>query len=310
MNNEGKMLTVKSRFFKSAAALSVAALALTACGNGGSDEGGNGEASEGNGGEVTIGVFNGWDEGVAVSELWKYILEDEGYEVELEYADPAPAFSGVVSGDYDLVMDGWLPVTHEDYVEEYGDDMVDLGVWNDEAVLTIAVNEDAPIESLDELADNADEVGNALVGIEPGAGLTRVTQDEVIPTYGLEDMDYTTSSTPAMLQEVDTALANGDNIAVTLWRPHWAYDEYPMRDLEDPEGALGEAESIHTFANPDFVDENDQVAEWIGNFEMDSETLHSLENLMFNENADADDYQPIVEEWVADNQEYVDGLTE
>ena len=123
-------------------------------------------------------------------------------------------------------------------------------------------------------------------------------------------MDYTTSSTPAMLQEVDTALANGDNIAVTLWRPHWAYDEYPMRDLEDPEGALGEAESIHTFANPDFVDENDQVAEWIGNFEMDSETLHSLENVMFNENADADDYQPIVEEWVADNQEYVDGLTE
>ena len=310
MNIEGKMLTVKSRFFKSAAALSVAALALTACGNGGSDEGDNGEASEGNGGEVTIGVFNGWDEGVAVSELWKYILEDEGYEVELEYADPAPAFSGVVSGDYDLVMDGWLPVTHEDYVEEYGDDMVDLGVWNDEAVLTIAVNEDAPIESLDELADNADEVGNTLVGIEPGAGLTRVTQDEVIPTYGLEDMDYTTSSTPAMLQEVDTALANGDNIAVTLWRPHWAYDEYPMRDLEDPEGSLGEAENIHTFANPDFVDENDQVAEWIGNFEMDSETLHSLENVMFNENADADDYQPIVEEWVADNQEYVDGLTE
>src|SRR5699024_11083378 len=184
-----------------------------------------------------------------------------------------------------------------------------LGVWNDEAALTIAVNEDAPITSLDELADNADEFNNQLIGIEPGAGLTRITTDEVIPTYGLEDMEYTTSSTPAMLQELRTAVDNGDNVVVTLWRPHWAYDEFPIRDLEDPEGALGEAESIHTFANPTFVEENPEVADWLRNFEMDGDTLHSLENVMFNENPDTEDYQPIVEEWVAENQEYVDGLT-
>src|SRR5690625_6919720 len=106
----------------------------------------------------------------------------------------------------------------------------------------------------------------------------------------------------------DDNAAEGDNIVVTLWRPHWAYDEFPIRDLEDPEGTLGDAESIHTFANPDFVAENEQVAEWLRNFTMDGDTLHSLENVMFNENPDADDYQPIVEEWVADNQEYVDGL--
>lgn len=298
-----------SRFYKTTAMLSVAGLALVACGdsNGDTDTEENGAAAEG--GSVTIGVFNGWDEGIAVSELWKHVLEEEGYEVELTYADPAPAFSGVASGDYDFVMDGWLPITHEDYVNEYGDDLEDLGVWNDEAALTIAVNEDAPIDSLDELAEHADEFNNAIVGIEPGAGLTRVTTDEAIPTYGLEDMEYTTSSTPAMLQELNTAIENGDNIVVTLWRPHWAYDEFPIRDLEDPEGAMGAAESIHTFANPDFVAEHEQVADWLRNFEMDGETLHSLENVMFNENPDADDYGPIVEEWVADNQEYVDGLT-
>ncbi len=301
-------MKISARFYKTTAMLSVAGLALVACGNDGgeTEQEGNGEAQ---GGSITIGVFNGWDEGIAVSELWQYILEQEGYDVALEYADPAPAFSGVASGDYDFLMDAWLPATHEDYVAEYGDNMEDLGAWNSEAALTIAVNEDAPITSLDELADNADEFNNAIVGIEPGAGLTRITTDEVIPTYGLEDMEYTTSSTPAMLQELRTAIDGGDNIVVTLWRPHWAYDEFPIRDLEDPEGALGEAESIHTFASTDFVEENADVAEWLRNFEMDGETLHSLENLMFNENPDADDYQPIVEEWVADNQEYVDGLT-
>ncbi|WP_301476100.1 glycine betaine ABC transporter substrate-binding protein [Yaniella sp.] len=299
---------MKSRFFKSAAALSVAALALTACGDNGSDEGDNGEAA---GGEITIGVFNGWEEGVAASELWSYILEDKGYEVTLEYADPAPVYSGISTNNYNFTLDTWLPVTHADYVEKYSDDITDLGVWNDESSLHLAVNEDAPIDSLEELAENADEFNNEIVGIDPGAGLTQTTESEVIPTYGLEDMDYTTSSTPAMLQELETATEAGDNIVVTLWRPHWAYDAYPIKDLEDPEGALGGTESIHTYANTEWAEDeaNADVVGWLEDFEMDSDTLYSLENVMFNENPDTDDYRPIVEEWVSENQEYVDGLT-
>lgn len=42
---------------------------------------------------------------------------------------------------------------------------------------------------------------------------------------------------------------------------------------------------------------------------MDSELLFSLENAMFNE-GDSDDYAPIVEQWIADNQDYVDTLTD
>lgn len=305
---------MKSRLFKSAAALSVAALALTACGNGGEeDASGNGDTgAEGNGGgEVTIGVFNGWEEGIAVSELWAYVLEEEGYDVSLEYADPAPVYSGLSTNDYNVTLDAWLPVTHADYVEEYSDDIEDLGAWNEEASLHIAVNEDAPIDSLDELAEYADEFNNEIVGIDPGAGLTQETENEVIPTYGLEDMEFTTSSTPAMLQELDTATEAGDNIVVTLWRPHWAYDAYPIKDLEDPEEALGGAESMHTYANADWAadEANAELVGWFENFEMDSDTLYSLENEMFNENEDVDDYRPIIEEWAADNQEYVDGLT-
>jgi len=307
-------MTLRSRFFKSAAAMSVAALALTACGGGGEDTGNGGggdEAAEGNGGEITIGVFNGWEEGIAASELWAYVLEEEGYTVNLEYADPAPVYSGLSTNDYNVTLDAWLPVTHADYVDEYSDDITDLGVWNDESSLHLAVNEDAPIDSLDELAENADEFNNQIIGIDPGAGLTQATEEDVIPTYGLEDMEFTTSGTPAMLQELESATESGENIVVTLWRPHWAYDAYPIKDLEDPEGALGDAESIHAFANAEWAEDeaNAEVVGWLENFEMDSETLYSLENEMFNENQDVDDYRPIIEEWAAENQEYIDGLT-
>ena len=258
--------------------------------------------------DMSIAVFNGWDEGIAASHLWKAILDEQGYNVELEYADVAPVYLGLSTGDYDLSMDIWLPVTHAEYLEEYGDDIVDLGAWNEESRNAIAVNADAPIDSLEELAANADLFNNKIVGIEPGAGLTLATTDNVIPGYGLEDMEYVTSSTAAMLTELKTATENGENIVVTLWEPHWAYGVFPMKNLEDPQGALGGVESIHSYAKSDFKTDFPTAAGWVEGFKMDLDMLYSLENAMFVD-YDGQDYEPIVAQWIEDNQEYVDGLT-
>ena len=280
-----------------------ALLALTGC----ATNPGEGDAGAQNK-DLSIGVFNGWPEGEAVSFLWKAILEEKGYNVELEYADVLPVFSALSTGDYDLTLDGWLPLTHATMMDEYGDDLVDLGAWNDEAVLTVAVNEDAPIDSLEELAANGDVFDNRIVGIEPGAGLTEAVSDKTIPTYGLDSFDLQTSSTPAMLGELKAALAAGEDIAVTLWRPHWAYDAFPLKDLEDPEGTLGDQESLHSLARDGFEDDFPEVADWFSNFTMSSELLYSLENVMYNE-YEGTDFEPVVAKWMSDNQDYVDGLT-
>ncbi|MCU1443113.1 MAG: glycine betaine transporter, permease protein [Cryobacterium sp.] len=296
---------MKKRLLTGLALGTIAALGLTACATGETDSAGpaNGDKKD-----LTVAVFNGWPEGEAASYLWKQILEEKGYNVELEYADAGPAFAGISTGDYDVVFDGWLPTTHEKYMEQYGDDLVDLGAWNDEASNAIAVNADAPIDSLEELAANADTFGNRIVGIEPGAGLTDATQNSVIPGYGLEKMDFITSSTPAMLSELKAATAAGENIAVTLWRPHWAYDEFPLKDLKDPKGALGTAESIHSIGSTEFKTDFPTLTGWINDFRLDSDLLFSLENAMFNGN-ETDDYGPIVDKWITENQEYVDSLT-
>lgn len=298
------MMTKRKQLATGIALFGASALVLTGCAGGdtaGSDEGGADRAIE-------IAVFNGWDEGIAASHLWAAILEEQGYDVELTYADVAPVYAGLAKGDFDLVLDTWLPTTHADYMEQYGDDVVDLGAWNDEAQLTIAVNEDAPIDSLDELAANADLFGNEIVGIEPGSGLMRITGDDVVPGYGLEDMTLIEASTPAMLAELQSATDSGENIAVTLWRPHWAYSAFPVKDLEDPQGLLGDAESIHSVSSTAFGDEFPEVSAWISDFTMPGDLLYSLEDAMFNQ-YDGDDYDEVIAQWIADNQEYVDGLT-
>jgi glycine betaine/proline transport system substrate-binding protein len=282
----------------------VAALALGGCAA--ADESTDTASSQSK--DITIAVFNGWDEGIAASELWKAVLEEKGYTVELEYADVVPVFAGLASNDYDLTLDVWEPNTHKEYLDEFGDDVVDLGAWNEESKLTIAVNEDSPITSLADLADNADAFGNKIIGIEPGSGLSAITTNEVIPAYGLEGMEYITSSTAAMLTELTAATDAGENIVVTLWEPHWAYGAFPIRNLEDPEGILSSVESLHAVASTDFAANSAEAATWIGNFEMSLDQLYSLENLLFVEN-DTDDYAPLVKQWMDDNREYVDGLT-
>ncbi|MBU5424066.1 glycine betaine ABC transporter substrate-binding protein [Cellulomonas hominis] len=284
-------------------------LALTACASGSGSAGSDEQERLANGDlpEVAIGVHSGWDEGIAVSALFQTILEDDGYTVESQEADAGVVYTGLTGGDFDVNFDMWLPTTHADYLKEFGDEMEQLGVWYDDARLTIAVNEDAPITSLDELAENAGAFGDRIVGIESGAGLTRITQDEAVPTYGLEDMEFVVSSTPAMLAELKGATDAGENIAVTLWRPHWAYDAYPVRDLEDPEGAMGEAEEIHTVGRLGFSEDYPTLTKLIEAFTLSDEQLFSLENLMFNEDGGGDPAAS-AQAWLEEHPDFVPDL--
>ncbi len=258
-------------------------------------------------GTVHIGWMP-WDEDIAVTYLWKDVLEGEGYTVELTQADAALIYSGVAEGDLDLFFDAWLPVTHEDYMAEYGDRIEDIQVWYDNAKLTWAVPEYVDAQSIADLKGMADTFDSRIIGIEPSAGLMRISINDVVPGYELDDYEVVEGSTPAMLAELERATNDEEPIVVTLWRPHWAYGVYDIRDLEDPEGLLGDAEEIHILGTDGFSAEFPEVAEWLGNFEMNDDQLASLENLIINEYGEGEE-EAAVDEWLSDpaNQELVDG---
>lgn len=259
--------------------------------------------------EVVLAAPQGWEEGEAVSELWRYVLEDEGYSVTIEYVDTGVVFEGLAAGDFDIALDTWMPDTHGAYVDQRQDELVDLGAWYSGARLMLVVNEDAPVDSIDELAEHASDFGGSIYGIEPGSGLNSAIEDSVIPEYGLEGMELVPSSTPALLAELEAAAAAGEDIVAGLWTPHWALDEYPIRPLEDPQGAFGQVETINGFARADLDLTHPALMEWLLEFEMDPELLHSLQNAAFNADGGAADVGQAVQEWAAEHEEYVDGLT-
>lgn len=285
----------------------LAVTALAACGDDSteagaqSDEGGGGKAKA----SLTIGYIP-WDEDIAVTYLWQHALEEAGYDVTLEQLDVAPTFVGVAKGDIDLFFDTWLPTTHEDYWSEYGDQVEDLGVWYDNAKLTIAVPDYVDATTIADLEGMESTFDGKIIGIEAGAGLTRVTRDDAMPAYGLGGYDLTTSSTTAMLAALRSATADEKPIVVTLWRPHWAYAAFPIKDLEDPEGAMGAAEEIHVIGRKGFSADFADLAAALADFTMDDDMLGSLEEAIFQDNPD--DPAAGVAAWVADNQDWFDSL--
>ena len=293
--------------------LGVLALGLTAaCGSddGGSAGGGGGEGGGGGGGEtITLGIIPSWTDGLSTAYLWKDILEGEGYTVEIqELSEAAPLYTGLANGDIDVYPSAWPEVTHASYMEQYGDDIEDVGTYYDNAKLTFAVPEYTDITSIEDLAGNADMFNGRIVGIEPGAGLTEVTKDSVMPEYGLED-DYelVTSSTTAMLAELKKATDNEQDIVVTLWRPFWANSEFPVKDLEDPKGALGEPEGLHELARTGFSDDFPDVAEMMGNMKLDDQQYGQLEDMVVNEYGEGKEAEAI-DAWLKENPDFVESL--
>jgi glycine betaine/proline transport system substrate-binding protein len=290
-----------------AAAASLTLLA-GACGGGGGVATGPEEGDgEGQGQAITIGLIP-WEEDIAVTHMWQAILEEKGYDVTLENVDVAPTFEALANGDIDLYLDAWLPTTHASYWEEYGDRLEDIGAWNENASLQLTVP--SYMEDVNTIADlkgQADTFDGRIVGIESGSGLVQTTKDEAMPAYGLEDeYELVESSTPAMLQELETAIADEKPIVVTLWRPHIAYAQYDLKDLEDPEGAMGEAESIHSLGRQGFGEDFPELNGWLEDFTLSDEQLAELETAVFIDHEG--DEEAGARAWLAENPDFLEDV--
>lgn len=284
--------------------IAVAFAFVAGCGGGG-DSGSGGGGEGGDDMKITIGVIPSWTDSLATAYLQKNQLEAAGYEVEIqELSEAAPLYAGVAGGDIDVYSSAWPDVTHKAYMDEYGDQLEDLATYNDNATNTIAVPDYVDIKSMEELADNADMFDGKIIGIEPGAGLTRMTKESVIPKYGLEGkFTLVESSTPAMLAELQSAIDKKEPIVVTLWRPFWANQKFPVRDLEDPLKAFGEGETMHVLATKGFSEEHPQAGTMLKTFKLTDEQFGDLEDKVVNEFGEGKEAEA-VDAWLEANPDW------
>ncbi|MFI7348259.1 ABC transporter permease/substrate binding protein [Streptomyces sp. NPDC049936] len=275
-------------------------------GSGDSETVANGK-NVGQGKKVTLGYVP-WDEGVASTFLWKEILEQRGYEVEAKQFDAGPLYTSLAQGDIDIVTNSWLPTTHAQYWKKYGDRLDDLGSWYDNTSLELTVpSYMKDINSLEDLKGKADQFGGKITGIESSAGEMALLKDKVSKEYGL-DKEYKVvdSSTPAMLAELKRAMSKKEPIVVTLWSPHWAYNDLDLKKLKDPKGAWGKGDGVHTLSRKGFAGDDPTAAKWMKDFKLDEKQLTSLEAEI--NKAGKGKQQDAVRTWLKSNPDLVDKL--
>lgn len=274
---------------------------LSACG----DDGDN-TASDGSGddskGEVKLAMVN-WAEGVAMTNLAEAILEEKmGYDVESTTAEPGLIYTSLAEGDYDAFLDGWLPLTHGDFMDQFGDDVADLGPNYENAKIGLVVPSYVDVDSIEELNENKDLFEGQIVGIDSGAGIMKAS-GEAIEEYDL-DFELLESSGPVMTTELSSAIKDEKPIIVTGWTPHWKFSRYDLKFLEDPKKVYGESETIHTIARKNIKEDMPEVATFLENFKMNDDQLGGL----IGEISDSDkEPLEVAKEWMNENEELVNG---
>ena len=69
---------------------------------------------------------------------------------------------------------------------------------------------------------------------------------------------------------------------MTLWKPFWANQAFPIRPLEDPKKAFGDPENLHVVANKEYAEDHPELANMLANFKLDDKQFGTLEDTVVN----------------------------
>ncbi|MFC7064193.1 glycine betaine ABC transporter substrate-binding protein [Halobacillus seohaensis] len=272
---------------------------LAACGNSESASG-EGDSEENEQEPIRMGQIN-WAENIAVTNMWKVILEDKGYDVELNNVDMGTTMKALSDGELDASLEVWLPVQDANYLEEYKDEVnFSDEVWYENAKVGLVVPEYMEdINSVEDLNENKELFDGEITGFDPGAGTMEVTE-QLIEDYEL-DYELLSSSEPAMLAEIGEAIKDEEPIVAPLWSPHRIFSQYDLKYLEDPQETFGGTEKIHHATRHGFAEDYEEVDAWLKNWKMDDASIGELMTYV----DDAEEPIDGAEKWVEENEDLV-----
>lgn len=224
---------------------------------------------------VTLSYVN-WDTEIASTHVVGEILKDKGYEVRLVPLDNGVMWESIATGEADAMVSAWLPTTHSSYYQKHKTQIEDLGANLEGAKIGLVVPTYMKVNSIADLKDEANQV---ITGIEPGAGVVLSAQKAQTVYPNLKNWEIQSSSTGAMTVSLKKAIENREDIVITSWSPHWMFQDFDLKYLEDPKTIMGKGENIHTIVRKGLRQEKPEVYQILKNFHW---TTQDIEEVMLD----------------------------
>jgi glycine betaine/proline transport system substrate-binding protein len=140
-----------------------------------------------------------------------------------------------------------------------------------------------------------------ILGVEPGAGLTKLGKETIEAYNNLDGWQLLESSTAGMLIELGEAFKNEEPIIVTGWSPHWIFAEYDLKFLEDPKGVISEPENIQTLARLGFKEDMPNAYKILDNFNWE---IADMSEVMAMEQ-ETSSFEEAAKTWIEENPDKV-----
>lgn len=247
-------------------------------------------------------VYVEWDCAVASTHVVKAVIEDRlGYKVDVVPVAAAAMWQAIASGEADAMTTAWLPVTHADYYAKVKDRVEDLGPNFRGAKLALVVPSYVTINTLAELKTNMPKFKNQIIGIDPGAGLMKLTE-QFIKRNNI-DARLIEGSGATMTAALKDAIDKKEWIVVTGWAPHWKFGRWELKMLEDPKHEFGAEETINTVVRKGLKTDMPEVYNFLDRFNWASEDISAV--MVANQEKRAD-YNETAREWVKNHKDKVD----
>lgn len=107
-----------------------------------------------------------------------------------------------------------------------------------------------------------------------------------------------TSTTPAMIEEMDYTIRKGRLLAATAWEPHWMNDKLNIKYLKDPRKIFGETENVYTVVRKGFTKDHPEIAKFFRQFKWKTSDLNSLSLICYGYDGD---FEKGAREWLRKN---------
>ncbi len=248
--------------------------------------------------EASIGYVL-WDGEIASTNVMKLVLEQAGYDVEIIAVDAGALYQGLADSQFDFTTSAWLPKTQKNYWEQYGDQIDSVAVNLEDCRIGLVVPTYVDIDSIEELNENKEQFNGEIIGIDPGAGIMSTTET-AIDEYGL-DYELVASSSAGMAASLQSSIEDEEWTVVTLWTPHWTFNKFDLKYLDDPQGVYGEADHVETLARQGLQEDKPELYGIISRFEWTHDDIQSV----MADLADGVPEEEAAQKWVDANPEKV-----
>jgi glycine betaine/proline transport system substrate-binding protein len=133
----------------------------------------------------------------------------------------------------------------------------------------------------------------------------KTIENELIPVYGLDNMELMASSGPAMTAALADAIKNKEWIVVAAWRPHWMFGRWDLKFLEqDDDKIMWKKGDIEIIGRVDLEEDKPELAQFLKNMYL---TDSELADLMIQVKDSDEDIYVVVRQWMNDNEDVING---